>query len=184
MKHLVVISILFSFSLMAYESKLPKCPKKFDNTWEACKGTYVASDKGKYIGEFYNAMMNGYGRYEKEGNVYEGYFKNWKFDGEGTYTYASGALYKGEFLRGYIHGKGKMIFDDKESFYEGDWVLAQKHGHGKYVWANGSVYEGDYKFDNMDGTGKYVWPDGSVYEGDYKFDNMDGTGKYVWPDGS
>ena len=93
MKYLVVISILFSFSLMAYGSNLPKCPKKFDNTWDACQGTYVASDKSKYIGEFFNSMMNGYGKkIMAGGDVYEGYFKNWSYDGEGTYTYNSGAV--------------------------------------------------------------------------------------------
>ena len=85
MKYLFLTSLLFSFSLMSYESDLPKCPKKHSNLWHNCQGTYIASDGAVYKGEFFHAMMNGEGTKEIDGVFYEGTFSNWRFDGKGQF---------------------------------------------------------------------------------------------------
>lgn len=51
---------------------------------------------------------------------------------QGTYTYASGNV------------------------YEGDWVQGKKHGHGTYTTINGDKYEGGYVANKKSGEGKFV----------------------------
>ena len=36
-----------------------------------------------------------------------------------------------------------------------------KHGHGKYIWNDGSMYEGMWFENKINGRGIYIWPDGS-----------------------
>jgi hypothetical protein len=177
MKYLFLTSFLFSFSLMSSESDLPKCPKKFNNLWHNCQGTYIASDGAVYKGEFFHAMMNGEGTKEIDGVFYEGTFLNWRFDGIGTYRYANGAVYTGEFLRGFMHGKGLIKYQDNTGSYEGDFVVSQKFGQGRYEWPDSSFYEGSFKFDKKDGQGSYVFANGAEYTGSWENDQQSGFGK-------
>ena len=59
----------------------------------------------------------------------------------GTFTYASGAKYVGEYK------------DDK------------KHGKGTFTWANGDRYEGEYKDGKKHGKGTYTYGSGKVKSG-------------------
>jgi hypothetical protein len=67
--------------------------------------------------------------------------------------------------------------------YEGEMLAGQRHGKGKYTWANGSSYEGGYAYNKKQGNGTRKFPDGGVYEGGWDQDLMDGSGKYVYANG-
>ena len=54
------------------------------------------------------------------GEYYIGEFKDGKFDGQGTYTYADGDKYVGEFKEDKFDGKGTYTFADGKK-YVGDW---------------------------------------------------------------
>jgi hypothetical protein len=177
MKYIFLTSILFSVSLMSSDSDLQKCPKKYSGQWHNCQGTYVDSEGGVFKGEFFNGMMNRFGTYKKNGDFYEGTFRNWKFDGKGTYRFAAGTLYTGDFLRGFMHGKALIKYQDNTGSYEGDFVVSQKFGQGRYEWPDGSFYEGSFKFDKKDGQGSYVFANGAEYTGSWENDQQSGFGK-------
>ena len=62
-------------------------------------------------------------------------------DGYGTYTWADGDKYVGEF-KAYA-----------------------KYGQGTYTYANGDKYVGEYKDGYRSGQGTYTMADGTVYKG-------------------
>lgn len=43
--------------------------------------------------------------------------------------------------------------------------MGRKEGHGKYLWADGSVYEGEWIDNRISGNGIYLWKDGRRYYG-------------------
>ena len=61
--------------------------------------------------------------------------ENSKQNGEGTETWADGAVYQGHFKDG------------------------KKEGFGKFLWADKAKYEGDFH-NNLEGKGCYVWSEG------------------------
>ena len=62
-------------------------------------------------------------------------------DGQGTFTYADGGKYIGE------------------------WENNKRHGKGTYLHANGDKYIGEHKDDKMHGQGTHTWSDGTVSKG-------------------
>ena len=60
---------------------------------------------------------------------------------------------------------------------------ANKHGHGSYIWSDGSKYVGEWFENRINGEGTYTWLDGRKYEGFWKDNNMHGYGTYMWKDG-
>ncbi len=51
--------------------------------------------------------------------------------------------------------------------YEGDFVDGKQTGKGRYTFANGAVYEGDFVDDKRTGKGRITFANGDVYEGDF-----------------
>ena len=66
--------------------------------------------------------------------------------GRGTYTYADGDQYEGDWKDDRRHGKGTVTYAAVEGGaaekYEGDWSDGKMHGYGKYFYADGGAYEG------------------------------------------
>ncbi len=77
-----------------------------------------------------------------------GYFHNCF----GTYTFASGNKYVGEFK------------DDK------------RNGQGTFTFANGEKYVGEFKDDKRNGQGTYISASGGKYVGEWRNGKMDGQG--------
>ena len=67
-----------------------------------------------------------------------------KKNGQGTYTFANGDTYAGE------------------------WSGDEKNGQGTYTFANGDKYVGDWKSGKRNGQGTFIWPDGEKYVGEWK----------------
>ena len=107
----------------------------------------------KYQGDFVHAQKTGKGKFEFEGNYYEGEFRNGLFEGLGKYYFAeSGKTYEGEFHDNSIIGRGVMMWADG-SKYEGEFVNGKMEGKGTKTWANGNRYEGMWKNDLQHGHG-------------------------------
>ena len=68
--------------------------------------------------------------------------------GKGTYTYANGDKYVGEF-------KDDLM-----------------HGQGTYTYANGDKYVGEFKDDMMHGQGTYTYADGTIEKGLWENDEF------------
>jgi hypothetical protein len=108
---------------------------------------------------------NGKGVYTfKDGEVYNGTFKDGQFDGKGTYTYKSGAKYVGEFVAGKRHGQGTYTYPTGD-IYTGDFVNGVPEGKGVYTFATGDRYEGEFKNGERNGQGVYIFASGTRQTG-------------------
>ena len=76
------------------------------------------------------------------------YFKKNCF---GTYTYARGGKYVGEFQDGARNGQGTHTYANGKK-YVGGYKDGKKNGQGTTTYANGSVKEGIWKDGNFLGT--------------------------------
>lgn len=102
---------------------------------------------------------------------------------EGSYQWADGSQYEGEWDENKISGKGTYSWIDGRK-YNGDWLNNNMHGKGVYTWKDGRKYEGEYEMDKKHGFGVYFWIDGRRYEGNWAFGKQHGEGKYILPDGN
>lgn len=75
------------------------------------------------------------------------------------------------------NGKGTYIWADG-SKYVGEWKNSKRHGFGKYYYTSGSIYEGNWSDDKKNGTGVlYIYEKGKFigkYVGTWKNDQMHG----------
>jgi len=128
-----------------------------------------------------------------DGDVSEGLMKNGEWvealdDVKNNYvfktdvvTYEGGDRYEGEILNGNRHGKGKYIWADGD-IYEGDFIDGKRTGKGNFIWINGDIYDGDFVDGKRTGKGKYSYKDDDelvVKEGEFK-DGILIKGKRQW----
>ena len=153
------------------------------------QGTFYWKNGDKYVGQFLNGQTtengattikaiqrgcisgdcnNGYGKYNFENAVYEGYFKNGEKEGRGKMTFWDNAIYEGDCTNGLRNGKGKYTYIDG-AVYDGDWVNSERTGKGVFIWGKGKwegeSYEGDLVNGYRTGYGKYTKKDGTIQEG-------------------
>jgi len=100
----------------------------------------------------------------------------------GTYTWANGNKYVGEWQNNKRNGQGINTWADGEK-YIGEWQNDKRNGQGNNTWANGEKHVGLYKNDLRHGQGTYTHANGDTYEGGYKNDLMDGQGTYTYANG-
>ena len=69
-----------------------------------------------------------------------------KAEGSGKLTFPDGSVYEGEFKNGKYQGYGVYIKESKPkpAKYQGEWVNGLYHGKGIFFWPNGSIYEGTH----------------------------------------
>ncbi|MEM8907230.1 MAG: caspase family protein [Bacteroidota bacterium] len=104
------------------------------------------------------------------------------YNGRGTFVYASGAKYKGEFRHGKIHGDGVLYFSNGNK-YVGKWVNQYRHGKGKMVFYNGDVYKGHFRKSKFSGKGTIEFKNGDKYVGAWENDLQNGEGTYYYSNG-
>jgi formylglycine-generating enzyme required for sulfatase activity len=104
-------------------------------------------------------------------------------NGQGTFTYADGSVYVGQWKDGRFHGQGTFYYAD-DSVYAGQWKDNMRDGGGTYTRPSGSKYVGQWKNDRFDGQGTHTYPDGSQYVGRWKNNMRNGKGTYIRPDNS
>ena len=186
-------------------------PIKFKNG-NIYKGKWNAENQmegqGKYLIKADNVYTEGYwengelkyGRiFLPEGNIYEGFINDSKYNGSGklifpdaTYegifskgefkkgkmTWNNGYEYDGEFNGFCLNGKGKLTGPDKE-IYEGDFNNNLFHGKGKYIYKNNEYeYDGEFQYGIKKGKGKYTEMYDYIYDGNWDNDLPFGNGKY------
>ena len=78
-------------------------------------------------------------------------------NGWGTYTFADGQKYVGEFKDGRYHGQGTFTFTDGRK-YVGEFKDGRYHGQATVTWSDGQKYVGQFKDDNKHGQGTHTWP--------------------------
>ena len=78
--------------------------------------------------------------------MYEGKFKDGKYDGQGTYTWSDGRKYVGEWLEGKQNGHGTVTSPDGK--YVGEWKGNNFHGQGTLISTNGTKWVGEFNKNN------------------------------------
>jgi len=76
-------------------------------------------------------------------------------NGKGTFTWANGDVYVGDWVDGNRTGKGTYTWGPGEwegDVYVGDFVDGNRTGKGTYTWASGTIEEGYYLDGNLVGT--------------------------------
>lgn len=132
---------------------------------------------------------DGYGIYSwkwmwKDGNgyntTYQGQWKDGEHHGQGQQTWDDGRVFVGQFRRGLFHGQGRMewtirsgTYKGMTMCYEGEYREDKRHGHGKFVWANGKSYEGQWAEGRREGRGLYTDARGKAREGIWENDVLD-----------
>ena len=62
-------------------------------------------------------------------------------NGYGTYTWANGDKYVGEYKDGKYHGQGTYTYANGDK-YVGEWKDDKRYGQGTFTAADGRVYKG------------------------------------------
>lgn len=101
----------------------------------------------------------------------------------GPYRFKDGCTYRGQFLGGKRHGRGRQVWKDG-SIYEGYWLSDRCHGYGRVIHADGEYYIGSWLENKADGKGEMGAKDGSSYVGYFRADKKDGKGIEKVSDGS
>lgn len=153
------------------------------------KGKLEFKNGNVYEGNLLDGWMHGKGLLEwKNGVKFEGDFKKNFISGEGEYIWPDGSWYKGEVLNSLRHGKGEFKSEVNNVEYVGEWEKGLKHGKGKLVYkqkegsqyTTDAVYEGEFKFGFKHGKGVMKYPSGNTYTGYYKYDKKSGYGEMNW----
>jgi hypothetical protein len=114
---------------------------------------------------------------------YEGDFVNIVKHGNGRLTRKDGVEFKGQFEKGFPHGKISLHLVD-DVIIRGNWVRGASPTSGTIVYDNNSslsAYIGEIKNEQKEGAGKLIWKDGSRYDGQFEKDVMHGIGSLSFP---
>ena len=155
----------------------------YNNEFEGWN-TFVDNQGILYVGLFDKSHLNGKGlRYNKEINhIYKGDFLNGQRHGKGK-DYRNNSKYEGEFRKDKKCGKGKIVFDSGDK-YEGEFSDNKFNGYGHYIWAkNGHEYKGNYLNGKFHGEGIYTWGKNEYYNGEYVNGIKEGEGEISYADG-
>jgi hypothetical protein len=82
----------------------------------------------------------------------------------GVFNYKNGDRYEGEWKNGNIDGFGCYQYSIGEK-YIGYYRNNKRTGHGRYIYKNGIIYEGNWQNGNQKGIGCYIYGNG-VYMGE------------------
>ncbi|DBA04037.1 TPA: hypothetical protein N0F65_009384 [Lagenidium giganteum] len=125
-----------------------------DGEMQGPMGVYTFADGGKYRGAWKDSKPHGPGVL-----VYPN-FENGKFHGYGVMEMDKGYRYEGEFRNGLRSGKGKILFLNTETYYEGEFFMNYRHGKGFETNALGYSYLGMFRQNRIYGKGKLITPEG------------------------
>ena len=92
-------------------------------------------------GNWINGNANGKGVLKfKNGDVYDGEFKDNNIYGKGKFTKKNGDVYKGDFKYGVINGKGEYTNFLGDTYF-GEFLSVKKHGLGKIYNKEGKLIQ-------------------------------------------
>jgi hypothetical protein len=146
------------------------------------RGTMVYSTGHTFTGQFHKGLRHGEGVMTLPGGrKLVGVWENNEIR-QGTYTFADGTVYQGQWQFRERHGRGTLTFPDGRR-YEGEFQNGQRNGRGTMTWPDGREYSGDFKNGERTGQGTLSYPDGRKYIGEFRDGERTGRGKLIYPDG-
>ncbi|MBN3303909.1 R10B1 protein, partial [Amia calva] len=132
---------------------------------------------------FSEGLMHGQGTYMwADGVKYEGDFSVNVPMGHGVYTWPDRSSYQGEVYEGLRHGTGTYRCGNKSASYTGQWHQGYRHGKGimYYNQEGTSWYEGDWICNVREGWGVRCFSSGNLYVGQWKNGARHGEGRMQW----
>ena len=122
------------------------------------------------------------------GDRYVGETVAGKREGRGTYYFANGDVYVGEFKENVFHGVGSL---KRGAFkeggrpcvgrsYQGDFAGGVREGRGRFATGFGDLYEGGFLRDAYHGAGTMTYANGDRYEGAWAAGRREGVGTMVY----
>ena len=124
-------------------------------------------NKNVYEGYSVENYKNGYGKvYENLKLIYEGEFKDYKYNGKGK-EYLMNGEFEGEFENGFRSGYGKYTWLNENEYYEGFWFNDKQNGYGKLFKKSKIFYEGNFKNGVFQGQGKQ-YNEKEILEGEFE----------------
>ena len=93
------------------------------------------------------------------GNKYVGEFRGGKPNGQGIGTFANGSKYVGEFRDDYPNGQGTLTWANGDK-HVGEFMKGNRHGQGTYTSVNGDKYVGEWRDNKYHGQGILTHSDG------------------------
>ena len=122
----------------------------------------------KIKGQFQNGKFTGNGhitaRPDDSGYGYIGELRNGEFHGYGK-RFADNLIYEGEFKNGKWDGRGSVVHDGGKYKYEGNFSNGKQNGFGKLTVGN-VIFSGIFKDDKPTGEFEINYPDGQRYAGE------------------
>jgi len=162
----------------------------FHNSYKAV-GQQVWNDGSYYDGDYAFGKFNGRGRYyHKNGDMYEGEFKDNLAYGKGSFEKMSADgdpdyfKYEGEWEDNLPEGKG-IHYNGLGEVYNGEFSRGMKNGYGEQKLIKKYVYNGGFSENKFDGEGQYTYLDdtGRYYKGSFKDGHFHGLGVYSFENG-
>ncbi|XP_036248066.1 radial spoke head 10 homolog B-like isoform X1 [Molothrus ater] len=134
-----------------------------------------------YAGDWVNNVREGWGfRRYRSGNTYFGQWKKNLRHGHGKMIWLKDKQeYEGEWQCGLQHGSGmhtwflKRMEMSKYSLlneYAGNFVKGERHGHGTFLYSDGTMYSGEWAHNKKHGKGIFVSKNGVCFEGEFEND--------------
>jgi len=149
-------------------------------------GTQLSYSVGgvKYTGPIQGHAPHGQGNavYIHE-TTYKGGWMEGMWHGKGRLEFANGDYQRGNFREGeFVSGKMRDVSDDG-SCYEGDTQNNKYHGKGRLDFPGGDYLDGSFQ-EGMFVAGKtrQHWDDGEFYEGDVQNRKFHGRGRWSTPE--
>lgn len=158
---------------------------EFQNNVIQGTGIKLYVDGSKYTGEWKCGRRHGHGRYEQNGDIYDGVWSDDRFlAGKTVIKYSDGSQYEGDWENDRQHGQG-IYYAKNGNIYDGKWDDSQ-FVSGKCVikYLDGRIYNGEWSRGNYNGKGKLLYSDGSYYEGEWVDGVRWGEGECRWPNGT
>ena len=101
--------------------------------------------------------------------------------GFGKHVCKNGDFYEGEWREDVRHGRGKMVFSSG-LIYDGEWANDKTWGEGVASYPNGDRYVGEWRQDHRWGWGLHKLANGDSFEGEWVDDYIHGKGRYEYKD--
>lgn len=174
------VSILALILMMA--GGLSAADQCIEGNCENGQGTILYATGHKFSGTFKDGDRHGEGVLILPGG--RKLVGVWEFNEirRGTYTFADGTVYEGQWQFRERSGKGTLTYADGRR-YEGDFSNGQRHGTGMMTWPDGRRYSGDFQHGERTGKGTMTYPDGRRYVGEFRDGERTGWGKLIYPNG-
>eukprot|EP00761_Pharyngomonas_kirbyi_P007194 gb/GECH01007204.1/.p1 GENE.gb/GECH01007204.1/~~gb/GECH01007204.1/.p1 ORF type:complete len:678 (+),score=159.49 gb/GECH01007204.1/:1-2034(+) len=138
-----------------------------------------------YKGQWAANQREGYGIYNSDKVIYDGYWENDKRCGHGTLWIKDDdygkfrKVYSGEWKDNYKHGYGTLYYKSGE-IYDGEFVTGKREGRGRLYLINGEVYSGEWMNDQYEGWGVIIEKNGNKFEGKFRAGQKNGPGTFYF----